>query len=106
VRDAPGIYAAGDGTDFPIKHGAIAAQQADVAAACIAAAAGAPVKPRPLRPTLTGTLLTGDLPRYLSARLTGGHPVTSRVGTALPTAPATAKLAAPHLMSLLAEISS
>jgi sulfide:quinone oxidoreductase len=35
------IYAAGDATEFPIKHGGLAAQQANVAAQSIAAQAGA-----------------------------------------------------------------
>src|SRR5438552_2097268 len=41
VRDLEDVYAAGDATDFPVKHGAIAAQQADTAAEAIAAHAGA-----------------------------------------------------------------
>ncbi|MGZ4245410.1 MAG: FAD-dependent oxidoreductase [Solirubrobacteraceae bacterium] len=101
------IYAAGDGTDYPIKHGGIAAQQADVAAACIAAAAGAAVRARPFHPTIEGLLLTGGRPRYLSARLAGGHAFKSRMTTALANAPDTpAKLAAPHLRALLEEVSS
>ncbi len=32
VPDVERIYAAGDATDFPIKHGGIGSQQADVAA--------------------------------------------------------------------------
>src|SRR3954468_21893685 len=35
------VWAAGDGTAFPVKHGSLAAQQADAAAAAIAARAGA-----------------------------------------------------------------
>ena len=35
VPDAPGVWAAGDGTAFPIKQGGLAAQQADVAASAI-----------------------------------------------------------------------
>ena len=41
VRGVERIYAAGDATDFAIKHGGIAAQQADVAAQAIGALAGA-----------------------------------------------------------------
>ena len=37
------IYAAGDGVDFPIKHGGLSSQQADAAAESIAARAGAAV---------------------------------------------------------------
>ena len=39
VSDTPGVYAAGDATDFAIKQGGIACQQADAAAEAIAAAA-------------------------------------------------------------------
>lgn len=42
-------------------------KQADVAAAAIAAQAGAPVEPAPFRPVLRGLLLTGMAPRYLRA---------------------------------------
>lgn len=59
------IYAAGDLTTFPLKQGGIACQQADTAAASIAAAAGASVKPTPFSPVLRGLLLTGLFPRYL-----------------------------------------
>jgi len=61
------VYAAGDLTQFPLKQGGIATQQADVAAAAIAAQAGAPVEPTPFRPVLRGLLLTGMAPRYLRA---------------------------------------
>jgi sulfide:quinone oxidoreductase len=63
------VYAAGDITTFPLKQGGIATQQADAAAASIAAYAGAPVRPRPFRPVLRGLLLTGLSPRFLSASL-------------------------------------
>src|SRR3954452_23234197 len=45
VRGVDGVWAAGDATDFPLKQGGIATQQADAAAAAIAARAGAPVEP-------------------------------------------------------------
>jgi sulfide:quinone oxidoreductase len=61
------VYAAGDVTQFPVKHGGIAAQQADAVAAAIAARAGAPVEPEPFRPVLRGLLLTGLFPRFLRA---------------------------------------
>jgi sulfide:quinone oxidoreductase len=63
------VYAAGDLTTFPLKQGGIAAQQADAAAASIAAIAGAPVERHPFRPVLRGLLLTGLSPRFLSASL-------------------------------------
>jgi sulfide:quinone oxidoreductase len=74
VRGAERVYAAGDATDFVIKHGGIAAQQADIAAQAIAALAGAPVEPQAFHPMIEGVLLTGAKPRY-SRR-------TSRAGTA------------------------
>jgi sulfide:quinone oxidoreductase len=64
-RVAPGVYAAGDVTDYEDKQGGIACQQADAAALHIAAAAGAPVTPEPFRPELRGLLLTEHWARYL-----------------------------------------
>jgi sulfide:quinone oxidoreductase len=75
------VYAAGDVTSFPVKQGGVAAQQADVAAASIAAAAGADVERRPFRPVLRGLLLTGGTPRYLRREITGGFGETSVVGS-------------------------
>jgi len=65
VPGHPDVFAAGDLTSFPVKQGGIAAQQADAAAASIAARAGAPVIPEPFRPVLRGQLLTGMASRYL-----------------------------------------
>jgi sulfide:quinone oxidoreductase len=72
------VYAAGDATDFPIKHGGLAAQHADVLAQTIAALAGAAVTPDQSDPTLQGMLLTGASPLYLSAQITGGRPSHSQ----------------------------
>jgi sulfide:quinone oxidoreductase len=63
------VFAAGDATNLPIKHGGLGAQQADVAAAGIAALAGAAVEPEPLRPVVRGVLHTGRAPLYVTARL-------------------------------------
>ena len=49
VRGERDVYAAGDATNGPIKQGGVAAQQADAAAAAIAARAGADVEPRPVQ---------------------------------------------------------
>jgi sulfide:quinone oxidoreductase len=73
VRGADGVYAAGDATDFPVKQGGLATQQADAVAEAIAAAAGAPVRARPFRPVLRGLLLTGARDRYLVRGGVGGH---------------------------------
>jgi sulfide:quinone oxidoreductase len=66
VDSEPDVYAVGDATQFPLKQGGIATQQADVAAAHVATRAGGP-PPRPFRPVLRGLLLTGMAPRFLRA---------------------------------------
>ncbi|MCW2983263.1 MAG: hypothetical protein JWR63_833, partial [Conexibacter sp.] len=47
VRGLADVYAAGDGTTFPVKQGGLACQQADAIAELLAAAAGAAVDPQP-----------------------------------------------------------
>lgn len=71
VEGMSDVYAAGDATWFPIKHGGIATQQADTAAEAIAAGVGAEVDPSPARTVLQGALLTGAITRYLRAELGG-----------------------------------
>jgi sulfide:quinone oxidoreductase len=65
VPGAPAVWAAGDGTAFPIKQGGLAAQQAVAAAAAIAAHLGADVVPEPFRPALRGVLLDPRGARFL-----------------------------------------
>jgi sulfide:quinone oxidoreductase len=60
-----GVHAVGDIAAHGVKQGGLAAQQADVAAAVIAAAAGVATRPQPYRPVLRGLLLTGGEVRYL-----------------------------------------
>jgi len=72
-------FAAGDVTSFPVKQGGIAAQQADLVAETIAAELSGAEPPRPFDPVLRGTLWTGERPRFLYSRLTGGHGETSIV---------------------------
>jgi sulfide:quinone oxidoreductase len=72
VVGADHIWAAGDGIAFPVKFGGLAAEQADAAAADIAADAGAAVERTPFRPVLRGRLLTGRGPRYLRHDAAGG----------------------------------
>jgi sulfide:quinone oxidoreductase len=67
------VYAAGDGTIFPIKQGGLATQQADAAAEHIAARLGALVEPQPFHPVLRGQLITGAESLHLRHDLTGGH---------------------------------
>jgi sulfide:quinone oxidoreductase len=71
VRGTTDIYAAGDATDFPLKQGGIACQQADAAAEAIAAAAGAGRTPRPFRPVLRGVLLTEHRRRFMRRDASG-----------------------------------
>jgi sulfide:quinone oxidoreductase len=65
VQGVAGVYAAGDGVDFPVKLGGLAAEMADAAAEHIAARAGADIEPQPFVPVLRGKLLTGGAPRSL-----------------------------------------
>jgi sulfide:quinone oxidoreductase len=66
------VYAAGDGTTFPIKQGGLGTQQADAAAEHIAARFGAPVEPQPFHPILRGQLLTGEESLHLQQDVAGG----------------------------------
>ena len=72
VYDTEDLYAAGDGTNFPIKQGGIATQQADAAAEHIAARLGAGLEPEPFRPVLRGKLLTGEETMSMRADVGGG----------------------------------
>lgn len=69
------VYAAGDITDSPVKHGGLSADQAAVAAHTIAALAGAPVEPRPLRPALHVMLLGAARPLFIRSQMLGEHGV-------------------------------
>jgi sulfide:quinone oxidoreductase len=61
------VYAAGDATAYPIKHGGLAAQQADAVAEAIGARLGSVGHPEPFRPILRAELRTGGAPLYLRA---------------------------------------
>ena len=101
VHGLAGVYAAGDATSYPIKHGAIAAQQADVVAATIAAHAGLAGPPAPLRPVLRGMLLTGEETIFVEAELGDDGEFQSTVSDVCPWDPPT-KIAARHLGPYLA----
>jgi sulfide:quinone oxidoreductase len=73
VRGLADVYAAGDAVAFGVKHGSLAAQQADATAEAIAARLGAAVTARPFHPVLRGMLLTGAGTHYLEAELGGGE---------------------------------
>lgn len=72
VKGAEDVYAAGDGTDFPIKQGGLGTQQADAAAEHMAHRLGAVTAPDPFRPVLRGKLLTGAESLSLRADVGGG----------------------------------
>jgi len=100
VRGADLVYAAGDGTDFELKHGGVASQQADAAAEAIAALAGAPIRPAPFRPVVRGVMLTGRKPLYLSTSYSGGHGFSARItdrATWSPPTKISAKYLGPYL---------
>jgi sulfide:quinone oxidoreductase len=103
VPGVEGVYAAGDAIDFPIKHGGLAAQQADVAAQAIAAQAGASLTPEMFDPVIHGMLLTGGKPRYLTAQISGGHGFSSEISdtpTWSPPGKIVARYLAPYLDAL------
>jgi sulfide:quinone oxidoreductase len=100
VRD---VYAAGDATAFPIKHGGLGSQQADAVAQSIAALAGAPVTPEPFHPVIHGMLLTDAEPLYLTAQITGGQGFSSEVSDS-PTWTSAGKITAKYLAPCLDEL--
>ena len=76
VRDVPDVFAAGDMTQFRVKQGGLATQQADLIARVLAARAGAEVEIPPVRHILRTRLLVPEGPLYLRAELDGtGRPV-------------------------------
>jgi sulfide:quinone oxidoreductase len=97
------VFAAGDVTQSPVKHGALAAQQADNAAAMIAFLAGAAPYPGTHRPMLRATLLTGKRPIYLKAQLLGNQ-VVKCSATQTPRRSVTDKIAARELSRYLARV--
>jgi sulfide:quinone oxidoreductase len=100
VIDLDGVYAAGDATDFAVKHGGVSSQQADVVAEAIAAHAGASLTPQPFHPVVHAMLLTDEKPLYLTARITGGHGFSSEVSDTPTWSPPT-KIASRYLTPFL-----
>jgi sulfide:quinone oxidoreductase len=95
------IYAAGDLTQFPVKQGGIATQQADTAAASIAARVGADVEVAPFRPVLRGLLLTGMAPRYLRSQLGTAQSIVDTEALWWPPAKIAGRYLAPFLAARL-----
>jgi sulfide:quinone oxidoreductase len=100
------VWAAGDATDYLVKHGGLSAQMADTAARCIASLAGAPVEPQKFDPAIEGVLLTGGRPRYLRAQSTGASGAPSELITVAredDPPKIAARYLAPHLATLSSE---
>jgi sulfide:quinone oxidoreductase len=96
------LFAVGDVTNFPVKQGGIATQQADVAAEAIAAELGICPEPAPLDPVLRGVLWTGDKPLYLQGWPAGGHGEASSVDEEPPWGEAAGKIVGKYLTPFVA----
>ena len=97
VRGVERVWAAGDGTDHPVKQGGVAAQLADAAAHAIAALAGVPTDVRPVAPIVEGVLMTGGTARYLCATPGGPDGEGESVFAELTPGAAPPKIAARYL---------
>lgn len=102
VRGLDDVFAAGDGADFPVKQGGIAAQQAEAVAELIAQRAGAAVEPRPVSAVLRARLLTGAGSHFLHGEAVGTPAAVSHASDR-PLWWPSHKIAAPHLAPYLAE---
>jgi sulfide:quinone oxidoreductase len=103
VAGVEDVFAAGDGTAFPIKQGGLAAQQADATAEAIAARAGAAIDPRPFRPVLRGLLFSVGERRYLRADVSGEAGDSSEASEEAlwwPPAKIAARLLSPYLAAV------
>ena len=69
VEGMTGVYAAGDVTTFPLKHGGLATQQADTLAHAIAASLGIHAEPPPAERVLRLRLVGGADPLILRIEL-------------------------------------
>lgn len=99
------MFAAGDVTNFPVKQGGIATQQADVIAEAIAADVGVEIDPQPFDPILRGVLWTGEEPRYLQGWIGGGHGETSSLTAEPPWDTAEGKIVGRYMTDFIAEVS-
>ncbi len=102
VDGTQNVWVAGDASWFPIKQGGIAAQQAEVAAGWIAAAAGADVLPEPFYPVLRAALLTGDEPQFMRREIGIGRADATTALAASPLWWPPGKVAGPRLAPYLA----
>jgi sulfide:quinone oxidoreductase len=106
VIGAPGVYAAGDATAGPLKHGGLAAQQAEHIAHEIAQRAGAPVSAGLPQLVLRAQVLEGAISRFVRAPVGSGGRGTNAVLSDEPLWWPPLKVAAPRLARHLAETRS
>ena len=97
------VYAAGDATNFPIKHGGLGATMADTAADGIAHLAEAGPPAAEFKPTIHGTLLTGRSPLYITGHAFAGRGYEAEIHSEPPW-PADEKIVAAELGPYLAAI--
>ena len=81
VRGLERVWAAGDITTLPLKSGGLAAEQADVAAEDIAAAAGAAIEPRPFDSVAREELAGLPAGRFLDSWLVRDEGLTTHLPT-------------------------
>jgi sulfide:quinone oxidoreductase len=98
------IFAAGDAAEYPIKHGGLGTEMADVAAAAIAKLAGAVESGPAFDPVIRGKLLTGSGPVYMTARPVGSESFASEVSDSPPWWPADDKVIAAELGQYLSRL--
>jgi len=89
---------------YPIKHGGLGAEMADVAAAAIAKLAGAVESGPAFDPVIRGMLLTGSDPVYMTARPVGSESFASEVFDSPPWWPADDKVIAAELGQYLSRL--
>ena len=97
------VFAAGDAVSYPIKHGGIGAQMADAGAAAIAKLAGAVDEAPAFNPVISGKLLTGAKPVYMTAHPLGSESFASEVFDSPPW-PSAEKVIAEELGPYLARL--
>jgi sulfide:quinone oxidoreductase len=102
VVGVPDIYAAGDVTSSAVKHGSLAAGQADTVAEKIAATAGAAVAPTPFRPVIRARIACGSDSVYVRRDL--DDPSDPGLVSTDPLWSPPAKIFARHLSPALATI--
>ncbi len=103
VIDAEAVYAAGDVTDYEIKQGGLATEQAAAAATTIAADLGFAIRPGSVEPVLRARLYTPGRPLFMRARLEDAHRQPATVAETPLWWPGS-KLYGRHLAPFLAEL--